>query len=106
MQEIIVYIKNNLIDTDGVIYLTIDFLIKVNKIKTGLNNITLRKVSVKLYEFNKMNMNKELIDNKLYQITDQFNGRKVTSTKFYSILLKKMHPFMMELVEPVRYCLL
>ena len=101
-----VYIKNNLIDTDGVIYLTVDSLIKVNNIKTGLNNITLRKVSVKLYEFNKINMNKKLIDNKLYQIIDQFNGRKVTSTKFYSILLMKMHPFMMELVEPVRYCLL
>ena len=38
-------------------------------------------------------MDKELIEVKLYQIIDQFNERKMTSTKFYSILLKKIHPF-------------
>ena len=38
-----------------------------------------------------MYMNKELIDDKLYQlIIDQFNERKVTSTKFRSILLNKI----------------
>ena len=38
-------------------------------------------------------MGKELIDDKLYQIIDQFNERKITPTKFYSILLNKIHPF-------------
>ena len=38
-------------------------------------------------------MDKELIEDKLYQIIDQFNEKKVTSTKFYSILLNKIHPF-------------
>ena len=38
-------------------------------------------------------MDKESIEDKLYQIMDQFNERKVTSAKFYSILLNKMHPF-------------
>ena len=40
-----------------------------------------------------MYMDKELIEDKLYQIIDQFNERKITSTKFYSILLNKIHPF-------------
>ena len=38
-------------------------------------------------------MGKKLIDDKLYQIIDQFNERKITPTKFYSILLNKIHPF-------------
>ena len=38
-------------------------------------------------------MDKELIGDKLYQIIDQFSGRKVTSTKFHSILINKIHPF-------------
>ena len=40
-----------------------------------------------------MHMDKELIEDKLYQIIDQFNERKITSTNFYSILLNKIHPF-------------
>ena len=28
----------------------------------------------------------------LYQIIDQFNERKIRSTKFFSILLNKIHP--------------
>ena len=40
-----------------------------------------------------MYMDKDLIENKLYQIIDQFNERKITSKKFYSIPLNKIHPF-------------
>ena len=40
-----------------------------------------------------MYMDKDLIEDKFYQITDQFNERKITSTNFYSILLNKIHPF-------------
>ena len=36
---------------------------------------------------------KKLIEDKLYQILDQFNEKKITSTKFYSILLNKTYPF-------------
>ena len=75
-------------------------LIEINDIITGSNKITLRKVNVKSYGFDKMYMDKELIEDKLYQIIDQFNERKITSTKSYSILLNKMH-FMMEMVERV-----
>ena len=86
-----VYLKNNLIDIDGSIYIRVVSLIEINNITTVSNNITLRKVNVKPYGFNKMYMNKELIDDKLYQlIIDQFNERKVTSTKFRSVLLNKI----------------
>ena len=86
-----VYLKNNLIDIDGSIYIRVVSLIEINNITTVSNNITLRKVNVKPYGFNKMYMNKDLIDDKLYQlIIDQFNERKVTSTKFRSVLLNKV----------------
>ena len=38
-------------------------------------------------------MDKELIEDKFYQIIDQGNEIKITSTKIYSILLNKIHPF-------------
>ena len=86
-------IENNLIDSDGGTYLTDDSLIEINNIITGSNNISLRKFNVKPYGFNKMYIHKELIEDKLYQIIDQFNERTFTSTKFYSIVLNKIHPF-------------
>ena len=74
-------------------YLTADSLIGIRNIMTSSNNITLRKVSAKGYGFDKIYMDIELIEDKLYQIIDQFSERKITSTKFYSILLNKIHPF-------------
>ena len=68
-------------------------MIEINTITTGSNNITLRKVNVKPYGFGKIYMDKELIEDKLYKIIDQFNERKITSVKFYSILLNKIHTF-------------
>ena len=79
-------------------HLTVDYFVEINNLITGSNNITLRKVSVKRYEFDKMYIDKELIEDKLLQTIDQFNERK----KFYSILLNKI----MVMVEHVRYCLL
>ena len=93
LQENLVYIKNNLIHTDGGMYLTVNSLIEINNIITGSNNITLRKVNIKPYGFDKMLMDKELIEDQLYQIIDQFNEKKIASTKCYSILLNKIHPF-------------
>ena len=92
LQKVLVSIQNNITDFDGGMYLTVDSSIKTNNIITGSNNITLRKVNVKPYGFDKMCMDKELMDDKLYQIIDQFNGRKITSAKFYSIPLNKIHP--------------
>ena len=56
-------------------------------------SITLRKVNINPYAFDKMYMNKDVIEDKLYQIINQFNERKITSTKFYSMFLNKIHPF-------------
>ena len=36
---------------------------------------------------------KSWIEDKPYQIIDQFNERKIIYTKFYSILLNKIHLF-------------
>ena len=60
-----VYIKNSLIHTDGDMYLIVGFLIEINNVITGSNNITLRKVNVKPYRFDKLYMDKELIEDKL-----------------------------------------
>ena len=78
-----VYIENNLTDSDGGMYLTVDSLIEIINIIIFSNNITFRKVDVKLNRFDKMYMDTELIEDKLYQILDQFNERKITSTQFY-----------------------
>ena len=78
-----VYIENNLIDSDGGMYLTDDLLIETNNIITGSNNITLRKVNVKPYGFDKMYMDKEIIEDKLYQIIDHFNENRTHLQKYY-----------------------
>ena len=64
-------------------YLPVDFLIKINNIITGSNNVTLRNINVKSYGFDKMYMDKELIEDKPHQIIDQHKERKITSRKFY-----------------------
>ena len=86
-------IENNLIDSNGNSYLTVDYLLEVNNKITGSNNFTLRKVSVKVYELDKMYIVKNLIEDKLFQITDQFDESKITHIKFYSIFLNKIFPF-------------
>ena len=48
---------------------------------TGWNNITLRKVYVKTCRFNKMYMDKDIIEDKLYQIIDHFTKREFTPIK-------------------------
>ena len=37
---------------------------------TGLNNITLRRVNIKPYGYDKIYMDKDLIEDKLYQLKD------------------------------------
>ena len=65
----------------------------MNLLTTGSNNITFQKVNVKPYGFDKMYLDKDLIEEKLYQIMNQFSERKITSTKFYSIILNKINLF-------------
>ena len=54
LQKPSVYIKNNLIDTDRGMYLTVYYLTEINNIITNSNNITLRKVDAKSYEFDQI----------------------------------------------------
>ena len=70
-------------------YLSVECLIEINNIITGLNNSTLRKVNVKLYGFNKMCMDKELIEDKIYKIIDQFNERKIRPKVLFNTLKQK-----------------
>ena len=73
-------------------YLKVDSLIEIKNIIPGSNNITLTKVNVKPYGFDNVYLDKELIEDMLYQLIDQFNEWKITSTKLYSILLNKTQP--------------
>ena len=68
----------------------VDSLIKNN---TCSNNISLRKDTLKPHGFDEMCMDKDLIEDKLYQIIDQLSKRKIAPTMFYSILLNEIHPF-------------
>ena len=63
--------------------------IEINHTITGSNNITLRKVYVMPHGFDNMFMDQELIEDKLYQIIDQFNERKITSWILFFITLKQ-----------------
>ena len=74
---------------------TVDSLIDINNVITGSNNINLRKVNVKLYGYDKMYIEKDLymyID-KLYQLVDQINKRKINHRYFHSELLDNIDPF-------------
>ena len=61
LKNALVYIKDNLTDSDNKIYLTVDSLIDIN-----MNNLFLRKVNVKSCGYNKMYIDKDLIEYKLY----------------------------------------
>ena len=51
-------------------YLAVNSLIKTNNI-TGSNNNTYGKVNVNPYGFDKMYMDKDLIEDKLYEMKDK-----------------------------------
>ena len=50
-KKLMIYTENNLINSDGNIYLTVDSLIKLNHVITGSNKFTLGKVRLNAYEF-------------------------------------------------------
>ena len=93
IMKALVYPKTNLIGSDNNMYLTVNSLIKLKNLITGSNNITLRKINVKPYGFDKMYMDKVLTKDNLYQIIDQYSERTITPVKFYSILLNETYPF-------------
>ena len=58
-------------------YFTVGSLIDINNIITSSNNVTLRKVNVKPYGYDKMYMDQDLIEDKLYELTDQIELNKI-----------------------------
>ena len=70
LQEILVCTKNNFIYINSGMYLKVESLIETNNIIISSNNISLRKVNLKPYRFDKMYIDQELIKDKLYQIIE------------------------------------
>ena len=68
-------------------------MIDIDNMITSLNGISLRKVNVKLYGYDKMCIDKDLIDDNLYQLIDKFSERKVNHRDFYFVLPESVHPF-------------
>ena len=85
LQKAFVYIESNLIDSDGGMYLTVDSLIEINYIIADSNKTALIKVNVKPYGFDKKNLDKELIEDKLYQIIDYFNEIYICKVLFITL---------------------
>ena len=82
-----------MIDSDGNIYLTVDYFIEINNIISGSNNIILRKLMEKHIDLINIYGNKDLIKDNPYQIIYQSSKNKITSTKFCLILLNGILPF-------------
>ena len=93
LKKAIVYKKNNLKELDCNMYLTVGSLIGTKNIITVASNITLRKVNAKSHGFDKVHIENDLIEDRLYQITDQFSEKKITPAKFYLIFLHEIHSF-------------
>ena len=47
-----------------------------------MNNITLRKAYVNIYSCDKMYISKDLTEDELYQLIDQFKERKINHKDF------------------------
>ena len=56
--------KANLIDSVGYMYLIVDSLIEINNIITDSNNMTLIKINLKSFGFDKTCMDKYLTDDR------------------------------------------
>ena len=82
-----------LIDKNGKLFLTVDSLITLNNIITDSQNLLLRDENVKPEGFDKMYLDKSLIELALYQLVDEFNERKVTHNQFCNIFLDLIHLF-------------
>ena len=88
LRKLLIYIRNNLIYSDNNMYLT-----DINNIITGSNGITLRKVNVKWYGYDKIYIDNYLIEDKLYKLIDQLNERKINQLELWFAILDNIHPF-------------
>ena len=93
MQTALKYKNTYMTDKHGNLFLTVDSLIALNNIITGSQYIGLKYVNVKLAGYNKIYMDKSLLEPALYRLTDQFNNRKLSHKEFCTIFLDNIHPF-------------
>ena len=93
MQTALKYKNTYMTDKHRNLFLTVDSLIALNNIITGSQYIGLKYVNVKLAGYNKIYMDKSLLEPALYRLTDQFNNRKLSHKEFCTIFLDNIHPF-------------
>ena len=85
--------KNELLNEDGDLFLTVDSLIRLNNYVTDSHNIQLRQINVKPAFHEKQYMDFNRIEAELYTLVDKFNERKIMPRTFCNIFLNKIHPF-------------
>ena len=73
--------------------MTVDSLIILSNVITDSQNLFLRDVNVKPAGFDKMYLDKSLIEPALYELIDEFNESKVTDNQFCNIFLDLIHHF-------------
>ena len=64
-------------------YLTVDSFIDIKNIITGSNNVTSNKVNVKIWGYNKMYMDKDLMEDDLHELIDESNEKKKLITGIF-----------------------
>ena len=106
MVEAYKYIQQELLTTDGDLFLTVDSLITLNNIITGSSNILLRQTNVKPAGYNKQYMHPDKIESELYRLVDQFNDRFISKRYFIKKFLNEIHPFLDGNGRLVKLCLL
>ena len=99
------YKNTYLTDQNGDLFLTVDLLITLNNIITDSQNIGLRDINVKR-GFDKIFMDKSLIEPALYQLVDEFNERKVKHNNFVIYFEIWYILFEMEMDEHAKFYLL
>ena len=100
------YIQQELLTTNGDLFLTVDSLITLNNIITGSSNILLRQTNVKPAGYNKQYMHPDKIESELYRLVDQFNDRFISKRYFIKKFLNEIHPFLDGNGRLVKLCLL
>ena len=80
-------------DADNNMHLTVELLIDIYSIISSSNNITLKIVNVKPHGFEEIHMDKDLIEDKLYQLIDQLDERKTNRRYFSLALTDNIYPF-------------
>ena len=99
------YKNTYLTDQNSDLLLTVDLLITLNNIITDSQNIGLRDINVKR-GFDKIFMDKSLIEPALYQLVDEFNERKVKHNNFVIYFEIWYILFEMEMDEHAKFYLL